>query len=649
MPKATHRNSSQIVQAAVQRLAKLQKANGGFNSYSWSKANPTEQPLGFASVFSTALITDALHHFKTIPKVAKIGQKAATFLVSQKSPHWSFNYWDRTSSEFQKLPYPDDWDDTACSLAALTHWQPELLTAQSLAQVVKLLTLTEVQAGGPYRTWIVNSQAPAVWQDTDMIVNCNIGYFLSLHQVTLPNLVSLMEQQIKNHNWTSPYYPTPYPFFYFLSKWYRGKLVPTLVKQLLAFAAQETVALNQALILSSLCRWHASGAEVARLYEKLLVQPKSWTAALFYTGVNPDHNQEFLAGSEALTIAICVEAIHLFEERTTTAAVISDGAQTTEKLHQQIVDQARKFFDQQPQLRSEFEFWLTKVITSDPQHQITLLPKLFSQTLPSTTEQASREFYQQLGVANLLGWIAYTIYDNFLDLEAQPKDLPIANVCLRYLTHIFNQVLPPETGFSEFFNQTMDQLEAANLWEVIQTRLTVTKTTIEVSDNLPDYGAYQQLAGKSLAHALGPVAVLVKQGYQINSPEVQNVWQFFTQYLIVRQLNDDLHDWKADLLRGQLNPVSSHLLKTANLSNTKIRKKDIEALEKLFWLSEIEHFCRDLKQHVQLGKKALNQTKIFQTTTPWEALLNKYVKAAEKALQQRDQILEFWQRFEAHN
>ena len=96
-------------------------------------------------------------------------------------------------------------------------------------------------------------------------------------------------------------------------------------------------------------------------------------------------------------------------------------------------------------------------------------------------------------------------------------------------------------------------MEAANMWEVSHARAAAFQ-------QLPDYGDHQVLADKSLGHILGPLAVLDRLGFAVESSEMASVRKILEQYLIARQLNDDAHDWQADLAQGQFNSVAVMVL-----------------------------------------------------------------------------------------
>jgi hypothetical protein len=77
------------------------------------------------------------------------------------------------------------------------------------------------------------------------------------------------------------------------------------------------------------------------------------------------------------------------------------------------------------------------MVKKDEDGEIVLLPLVFAQACRFADEY---QILPQLSLANMFGWIAYTIYDDFLDEEGSPKNLSIANISTAYLYKIYHQV-----------------------------------------------------------------------------------------------------------------------------------------------------------------------------------------------------------------
>src|SRR6266568_1907929 len=634
-------------------LTRQQQKDGSFISLSSPRKNNFSKALSFHSTFSTSLILDCLSNMPQESAVKEMQQKASAFLLQQKSMYWSFNYWARNSQQAKKMPYPDDLDDTSCALAALFHYDNSIIDGSVLAYVVRLLTATEIKEGGPYRTWLVDDNADNVWKDTDVAVNSNIAYFLSLQEIELPQLTNYIEDCIINNKLFSPYYPTDYPILYFISRFYNGKYKDALINLLLAKKNSKhhwDNPLNTALVMSSLINLQGADTLDKSLQYLLQTQIKgAWKPYPFYTGVNPKKDKPYYAGSAALTTALCLEALCKY------LPTISVGDKKArekidikkDRLHEQIIKKAEKRFSflDEKTYRNTLGI-LDKIINNDNQQQVSLLPYYFAQTLGSKKKKVPEEFMLDLGVANVFGWLAYTIYDDFLDLERKEDTqiLSVANIALRSVCGIYEKILPRKIRFSEMFHNIMDSLDSSNAWETTNCKIAINNNTFDLKNfAVPNFLGYERLAEKSLGHALGPVAILFSLGYNKHSPEVRNLLLFFKHYLIARQLNDDAHDWEQDLLKGNCNSVGSLLLKKAHLYDREkvSTEKYIQKLQKIFWHEIIVEVCALINEHTQKAKKALHDCTVIIDHHFLEQMVTPYEKAARIALDERKKALEF--------
>ncbi len=289
---------------------------------------------------------------------------------------------------------------------------------------------------------------------------------------------------------------------------------------------------------------------------------------------------------------------------------------------------------------------LKATLERDKDKQIVLMPLFFKISLGKNGKTVSKNLLVQLGLANLYGWIAYTIYDDFLDDEGKPKLLSVANLTLRELTTIFNTVLPKKTGFQAFFHKIMDMIDAANTWEVMNCRLQIQNSTVSADRQefktqgfpIPNYGNLSRLADRSLGHALGPLAILFSLGFTSKSSEIKNLMKFFKHFLIARQLNDDAHDWEKDLKMGHVNAVGSQILKKAK---HKKLKTEIDQLQKIFWYETVVDICQTVLKHTRLAQKALKEISIITNSSLLKKLLVSIEDSAQKALKERKETLKF--------
>lgn len=267
---------------------------------------------------------------------------------------------------------------------------------------------------------------------------------------------------------------------------------------------------------------------------------------------------------------------------------------------------------------------LTYVKEMDGKNQITLLPFLFREALMKSKKDITDEMIVTLGEANAYGWIAYTIYDDFLDGEGKSELLPIANIALRSLTQIYAEFSLRFVEFKKVFDKLMNRLEAANVWEAAHCKS---------KKEIPEFKNLRILADKSIGIALAPAAILCSLGFSSKSQELQKTLSFFEHFLIAKQLNDDAHDWEKDLKEGQLTPVVVLLMKKT-LAFPK------RSLQEVFWYDVILQICKIIDDNVNEARVELKKTN-FTNLKTLEDLLNPLSHATQKALEERKRTIEF--------
>lgn len=627
--------------AGIRYLEGVQLPRGGFLSYSTTDPEDFERAFAYRTTFFPSLILSALSQCE-IDGSQVVRRRLVDFLLAQHSEAWSFNYWDRTSPESRAQPYPDDLDDTMAALAALWSADPALFDGKLNAHLAKLLIATEVEPGGPYRTWLVDEQADQQWQDVDLAVNANIARCLSLQGVKLPNLERLIDSAISKDEIRSPYYPNAYPLIYFTSQWYQGTHRDELQRRLLDWQQQGYWhnPLQTALAISSLCRLGGAAKTLQPASMYLLstqASDGSWPASAFC--IDPmQRGQTAYAGSPALTTALCIEALQLYQQRPPDqqlAQPMADPRYTT--VTRQVRDRLQQL--EASELKRLSLKTLRRLLQQDTDRQIVLLPWLIADALQREVDES---VLRQLAAASLWGWMAYTLYDDFLDDEGDAAYLPVANVCLRQLVLTLQASLE-QADFQQWCRAILDRQEAANAWEVTYCRAKVRKGTLYVG-HLPDYGDYSQLADRSFGHAIAAFGVLAAAGLTKNSPAAGYLQDFFRHYLIARQLDDDAHDWEEDLRAGRLNAVTTLVLAAYQGRHGLKKAIDLQAasdeLRLLMWEEVMPVVCKDITRHVQAARRALKQTR-FPQTRKLAGLLARHERSAQQAMQRRTETMEF--------
>ncbi len=646
---------AEVSRRGVERLCEMQVEAGGFLSNAGPDIDSFEDGARYVTTFATVLVLSATAELEA-SGLEVMRERAAAFLLKQCSAAGSFNYWPRGSEQARERPYPDDLDVTACALAALYEYRAELVGPELLAAAVKQLTLCEAQVGGPYYTWMVPPDAPKVWRDVDVGVNANIAYFLAGQGVTLPHLTELVEEAIRTGSYATRYYAiSPYPVIYFISRFYRGPEVGTMQKYLLDRRDERGWwgnPMDSALAVSALLNSGVAAEEVERAVESLLATQDRgvWPAQAMYVEFDGDGGTRY-AGAPALSTAFVLEALGKYAAAqaqpkprgTTGKAQLADSG-----LYQVIVGRVQERFDGlEEDLRTQGALALSRQLERDQDRQIVLLAYFWEVSLTPAGSAATREELVVLGMASLYGWISYTIYDDFLDGEGEPAMLSVANVAMRELAHCFSMLLPEDPG-AALVTGIMDRIDAANTWEAVHCRGKVERGRFSI-EAIPDYGDFRWLAGRSLGHALGPLYLLLARGHALDSMVMRQSLQFFTHYLIARQLNDDAHDWEEDLLRGQVNAVGALLLERNLAGRQGFVRQPLGPLlarmKKQLWEEEIGVVCEHIIRHAGAARRALEENPEIGDATFLISLVSPLERSAHEALEEQTRAKAFIQAY----
>lgn len=631
-------NLQDAISKGVHFFSRDQQTDGSFLCQVSTKMDDYKHAKTVPAIVPTNIVLSSLIHIPENRSIKEIKKKSADFLLEEKSGYWSYNYWFRKSDWYKKEPYPDDLDDTFCALAALYEYRPKLFNGKAMAKIVTMLTSAEEKEGGPYDMWLVPPEARKTWKDTDLVVNSNIAFFLALQDIRLPGLDGFIDESIEKKDYIFPYI-TIYPGIYFISRFYKGPRAEEMVR--LVLSKQESDGkwenpLRTALAVSSLI--NLSGGRFLPQLEKGIEylirtqgQGGSWRPYSFYFQMKTKEKTLY-AGSDTTTTALCLEAINKFKTclpKQAQSKILTGGQNP--KVYQQIVDMVKtRFMTCDADLRQAAAKMLAKTLRADADRQIVLMPYYFKLSLGKSGKKVSEDLIIRLGAANVFGWLAYTIYDDFLDDEGDPLLVSVANVCLRESAELLASALPQETGFAHVSKEIFDIIDGANAWEVANCRIQNGKYPA------PDYGDFSQLANKSLGHSLSPMAILFALGFREKSSEVRSILQFFKHYLIARQLNDDAHDWENDFKMGHINAAAAETLNAAKQTGYKLEK-----LQQIFWKRMIVKVVKAVFQNVRLAKIALSQLKILEQPDFFLSLLAEPQAAGEQALAERKLTQEF--------
>lgn len=624
-------------------LESAQSSGGSFSSFSSATLRPFQTTQTYSTTFASSIILGAVSQLPD--KAAKrVAGKAAAWLRTQGSAGWSYNYWAKDALQHTALPYPDDLDDTCCALLGLYWHDQRLVNGEVLGSFVRLLLACESRVGGPYYTWIAPGSQEKVWRDIDIAVNANVACFLQLVAEPLPHLTSLLEDALTTGKLASPYYPSIFPVLYYIARAYEGPLRPMLITRTLASAgrlAWQKSPLHTALALSTLVRAGYQGPAIAKARAYLLRTQDSagsWPAEAFC--LDPAlAGQAHYAGSPALTTALVLEALHLSTPASATVSVKEQKAPTT------IAADVMKGIEVRLStleggLRGQGLALLTTMKQGISYKEIVLLPYFFARSLKQPP-RVPRQLYVQLGQANMLGWMAYTIYDSFLDDAGQPVRLSAANVCMRDSILLFQQALPKHQAFQYHVRFTFNMIDAANTWEVLHCRWARKGRLLQVGA-LPSYGTLRRLAERSWGHTLTPLAILMAAHLSLDDPAVMQAQKALKHYLIARQLNDDMHDWEEDVQAGHISYVVTVIMRELALApGPQAVSALLPRMRHQFWHHSLEIVCTEVRRHIKLSRIAWQRSGLLTGKNDMLALLDKLDATITHTLAQQADALDF--------
>lgn len=441
----------------------------------------------------------------------------------------------------QQRAYPDDWDDTACSIAAVVRYDAQVIDGKAQAIIARGLIECEQSPGGPYKTWVGNKTTKE-WNDIDPVVNANIGTMLMLLGVYPRGLEEYFDRLIQTNALVSPYYLSDISTIYFLSKWYKGSHRAALESRIRYHIGRTTSVLDLAMLVTAAYSLGTPDIINQQHLRRLLnsEQQGIWPAqGLYYEPPQGGHQR--YAGSSALTTAFVLEALCISNNQ------VADQT----KLVKQPID-------------------ITNI------------------TVRATGKPLSSETIALLRKADQAGWVAYTIYDDFWDNEGDPLLLGKANQGARKSIRCFRRAVPGRK-FARLVEATFVTMDNANTWEVAMAR---------DRQQLPDYGDLRQLALRSWGWLLAPTAVMVAQGHSVNGRAVLQLREFLKHYIIARQLFDDAHDWQEDLAASRVTYVVACMLK-------KVQSTDSDVLRVHFWSQTMPEIEELIGSHLVQARKLL--------------------------------------------
>lgn len=640
-------NSDKCIARGLAFISDSQLQNGAFASYCSQDKNSFSSSTPYRTSFFPSCIGLALQNINTNDSKT-VKTKIYKWLLTQKSEGWSFNYWDSQYRVPAKRVYPDDLDDTFCALAFMYNLKPDYFTGDVFASIAHLLFATEIEEGGPYRTWLTTKQSDSSWQDVDLAVNANIALFLSGQHIELPKLTSYIETNINTKNLESSYYPDIYPPAYFISRSYTGNLTSIINDRILEKQGTDYWGSphNAALCLSTLLANGYPARLLTAVYKYLIKSQRpdgSWPAGAFNIDLR-NNGKPIYMGAPSLTTALCLEALNIYADsikkrQRNTGNRNNNIKKYYSAVRNNVLVEVKSI--KSPELKNNAARILKRILKRDKDMQIILLPYLIAGS--ANEGEIEDQVVRELSAISLWGWMAYTTYDDFIDEHPDRILLPTANLCMRRMLLKIIETLPKNHLFQAEAIQIIDYMDAANAWELANCRFSVEQGVLRLN-KLPGYKNYWQLANRSLGHTISGLGVLYALGFESNSLQMQALRKFFKHYLIARQLNDEAHDWEEDLRAGHVNAVATKILrKRLQISPLKSLDldKEMAELRSIMWENVIASMSKKINFHVDQARLSLNSLAADFNIEPLNRTLDPVEAAAKESLYRRNQAQDF--------
>lgn len=497
-------------------------------------------------------------------------------------------------------------------LSAIAKHSPDIISGELLAHTLNLLTTHEKEEGGPYRR---NPESNQI----DFDSNVMIAYFLSLQNVELPNLTNLIEEKIASSNFEGEIFPSNFFIPYFITTFYQGKEKKKLAEFFLCADPK-----NQTDIL--LCQAGLKNLGQKNYLNKIKlkkIKPNNKIESTLLKIIKHKKNQLEKPGEKEETSEI----------------------EKIKKANQE------RLLGLESKFRTLAEQRINQVIDKNTDRQMSLMAFYTKKALGKEGQKISNSLITELGLMNTYFWTAFIIYDDFWDEDeaAEPRLLPLANFYARHYTKFFSTLFPEKKEFEYFFTSLMDKLDAANAWEISNCRTKVEGDNFFVPKKLPNFEDYTIKYQPASGHILGSIAIFFQLGYQLKSPEIKNLINYFKNYLIAMQINDDAHDWEEDMARGHLSTVVALLLKEYEnrYPDQKIidLKKDKAKLQQIFWYQTIEKAGNKAVSFANKSQKALDKISIIKDQTPLKYYAKLTKNVAKKACKEQKDSIKFLQTF----
>jgi hypothetical protein len=232
--------------------------------------------------------------------------------------------------------------------------------------------------------------------------------------------------------------------------------------------------------------------------------------------------------------------------------------------------------------------------------ELTQLTKSFVRSLREAPNKyiSSNDSLELMGEANFLIWVAYSIYDQLLDGNNNPIQMPLAHQIIRRAVSMYHKASIPIDDIYEY----LDEVDRANYKELSNCTMKLDGGSIAIPVLESSEIQRQLLATRSIAHCIGLLHTC-KNSFSTQQFHISK--KIMYEYCAARQFNDDIHDWEEDLRNGRLTYVVLTLLQMEGIQpGVHSLEALIVQLQLCFWRQGLETLVQECLNRANAVRKA---------------------------------------------
>ena len=154
------------------------------------------------------------------------------------------------------------------------------------------------------------------------------------------------------------------------------------------------------------------------------------------------------------------------------------------------------------------------------------------------------------------------------------------------------------------------------------------------SISIPDIefnNPWLDIGAKSSGHILG--ALIQLRNSPLTLPQQTEALEALQSYLIARQLQDDLYDWKDDLKNGQLTFAVYTILKDANIEAGNYSLTGLlPKLESVFWRKSLVKLTTMVQKHTTISRRFFEHNLPVKHESDMISLIERLESVTEQAI-----------------